>query len=723
VEEFNAVPHHPLTTASSTADASLFTTAQFQPTSMALVLAFVANVRPLISLATPATPTLSGNGLTWERVASVTTDAGDRRLTCFRAMGDAPTRDVVRISFADDIQDVCAWSIVEYTEVATSGSSGAGAVGQSVVATETDVKMVVNLTPADAARDRTVGAIILESTDAEAVSPGAGFSEIHQQNATQFFSNGLTLQTEDSTTGVGTIAWTWANSQDAAAIVVDVKGKQPTTSTTPTSTDPATALIRRFEPILHFHPRESFVPVNAKRFVESAALWAARSPFDDKSSWGTAPSVKAGQLSTDANADHYLGKPENIVADKSHERFLELGGWKDASESHEATVTATSTNVYADRTEILRRYNSDLADSKFWYHAERFDTRRLITLANSVIAPGLKTTLANFRNPELLCYYLLYPAHEQGVDSATCSNIQAKEVACHTGDWHCIAILLEGDGPTTAADKYTPKFFGITGLRPKPVTTPTGEKFRPYAFDPEGRVTMKVESWRTGSPDSPVQPDVVGDHPRFYVAHGSHSMYIDAGEHEVSPFDEANSPAGCGHFDTPSAIPPPASDGGSTPKSNEEIFAIFFAKLIAGGLLGALGLGYISGLIESIAYGSEPFGAGSHPTTLDPPKADASPPTGAAGITVRPKNVAVPGVTSAEPVWPSDGHMVDMIVDRSRQVWWPSDDGTAGYRGRWGQRVAADPLPHRAGVKFPEFWKMFLIALEQGFGDRSLTRP
>jgi hypothetical protein len=67
--------------------------------------------------------------------------------------------------------------------------------------------------------------------------------------------------------------------------------------------------------------------------------------------------------------------------------------------------------------------------------------------------------------------------------------------------------------------------------------------------------------------------------------------------------------------------------------------------------------------------------------------------------------------------------MVDMIVDRSRQVWWPSDDGTAGYRGRWGQRVAADPLPHRAGVKFPEFWKMFLIALEQGFGDRSLTRP
>ncbi len=713
---------HPLTTDSSTADASLFTTAKFQPTPMALVLAFVANVRPLISLATPTTPMLRGNGLTWERVASVTTDAGDRRLTCFRAMGDAPTRDVVSISFADDIQDICAWSIVEYTDVDTSGSSGAGAVGQSVVATGTDVKIDVNLTPADATRDRTVGAIILESTDAEAVSAGAGFSEIHQQNATQIFNKGLTLQTQDSTTGVGTIAWTWANSQDAAAIVIDVKGKQPT-STTPTNTDPATALIRRFEPILHFHPQESFVPVNAQRFVESAALWAAKSPFDDKNSWGTAPLVKAGQLSTDANANHYLGKPENIVADKSHERFLEFGGWKDPSESPEATVTATSTNVYSDRTEILRRYNSDLADSKFWYHAERFGTTRLAALANSVTAPALTTTLANFRNPELLCYYLFYPAHEQGVDSATCNNLQAKEVACHAGDWQCIAILLEGDGPNTAADKYTPKFFGITGLRPKPVTTPTGEKFRPYAFDPEGRVAMKVESWRTGAPDSPVQPDVVGDHPRFYVARGSHSLYFDAGEHEVSPFEEANSPAGCGHFDTPSAIPPPASDGGGSGWNSTAAYFTLLAKAVAGGLFGAFFQGLVAGIIELIASASAPFGAGSDPTTLDPPKADASPPTGAAGITVRPKNVAVPDVTSLEPVWPSDDHMVDIIVDRSRQVWWPSDDGTAGYRGRWGQRVASDPLPHRAGVKFPEFWKMFLIALEQGFGDHSLTRP
>jgi hypothetical protein len=32
-------------------------------------------------------------------------------------------------------------------------------------------------------------------------------------------------------------------------------------------------------------------------------------------------------------------------------------------------------------------------------------------------------------------------------------------------------------------------------------------------------------------------------------------------------------------------------------------------------------------------------------------------------------------------------------------------------------------VPHRAGVKFPEFWKMMLTALEQGFGDGSLTRP
>ena len=97
---------------------------------------------------------------------------------------------------------------------------------------------------------------------------------------------------------------------------------------------------------------------------------------------------------------------------------------------------------------------------------------------------------------------------------------------------------------------------------------------------------------------------------------------------------------------------------------------------------------------------------------------------------MRPTDLTIPGVTTQLENWRCQqglqgavGRKYDFIVNRRDQVWWPSDDGTAGYRGRWGQRVTSDPLPHRAGVRFPEFWKMFLIALEHGFGSGDLNRP
>ncbi|MGE5695259.1 MAG: hypothetical protein ACM4D3_08465, partial [Candidatus Sericytochromatia bacterium] len=486
--------------------------------------------------------------------------------------------------------------------------------------------------------------------------------------------------------------------------------------------DPTQALIRRFEPILHLHPQESFFPVDAKRYVEHAALWAGRPPFDNKTSWGTKPLVKAGQLSTDPASADYLGKPANILADEANERFLELGGWKDQDQNHQPTVSATSTNLYADRKKIFDVYTSELVDSKFWYHAELFDEARLGNLAHKVSAPDLTKTLGNFKHPALLCYYLFYPAHEESVGQDSCPNVEAKEVACHAGDWHCVALLLEGDG-TTAPDKYTPKFFGITGARPTPVTDGEGDRYRPHAFDAEGRTTMKVEAWRSGSPTTPVQPDVIGDNPRFYVARGSHSMYTTPGTHEVSPFDDASSAMGCGKFDTPSAVPPPSTPSEPTLDPDVEAVLIAIAKIVLGGLLGSVTLGWIEACIESIVT-APPFGADpGPPPALDSPDPDAAPSAAAGSVTVRPRNAAIPGLSTEEHFWPGDEDVQSLIVNRHDQVWWPSDDGSGGFRGRWGQRVASDPLPHRAGVKFPKFWKMFLTALEQGFSDQSLDRP
>lgn len=719
-----------LTTGSSTDDLSQFTTAQLQPSGSALVLVFVANLRGPFTAGTLATPTVNGCGLTWEPVTSVLTSDGDMRLTCLRALGAAPTRGALTIGFGDDVQGTCAWSVVEYQDVNTGGLNGAGAIGLSNNIIGTDAGLTVSAPPIDPARDRVVGAVILAPADGQShtVTPGAGLTELDEQDTTQLFGRSLTLQTEEGAVGASKCSWSWTGQIPAAAVVISVKGKPAATTAPPTTGNPTEDLARRFEPILHMHPGESFVPVNAERYVENAALWAATVPFDTQSSWGAAPLVKAGTLSANQNEPGtYLGTANFLVADATRERFLELGGWKNAEQGHEPDTAAGNTNLYADRKAIFDAYEGTLKDSRFWYHTELFDTARLTRLAATVPAPALSATLGNVKNPALLCYYLFYPAHEETVGQDTCPNVEAKEFACHAGDWQCIALLLEGDGSGVAAN-FTPKYFGITGARPAPEIKDGAQVYRPYAFDADGRVAMKVEPWRQGSTTTTVQPDVVGDHPRFFVSRGSHSMYTVAGNHEVGSYDDAIAPLGCGKFDTPSAIPPPPAPPGGL-STGEEATVITITKTVIGGILHALFLGYVAGLIEAIIHTSKPFGADPPPPTTDKPNPDAAPASPGAGTTVRPKDLAIDGVTTgfqnwaaAQGVQSADGRHYDFVVDRGTQIWWPSDDGTTGFRGRWGQRVTADPLPRRSGVHFPEFWKMFLTALEEGFSSGALPR-
>ena len=718
----------PLTTGNSVTNTSQYATADIQPSAGALVLTFVVNVRPLVSLGTLATPTIVSNGLTWELVDTVLAADGERRLTCLRARGPAPVRGPLTIAFADQLQESCAWSVVEYTGVETSGLHGGGAIGLTQTANAAGTSLDATFTPADPTRDRTIGAIMLQQ--ARAVSAGAGFTEIHEQGPVEPFGKSLTLHTQDCNPGTTRIGWTWAGGiLTANALIIGIKSARPVGSTGVPTLD----LIRRYEPILHLHPEESFVPVNAKRYAEASALWGAGAPFDDKSRWGTAPLIRPGQVSAALNEPgEYLGRPDYVASDANRERFLELGGWKDRNETREPGVTATSTNPYVDRVEILRRYGTDLADSKFWYHAEIFDTARLKALAGRTTGLNLTATLANFANPIMVCYYLFYPAHEQSVGKGSCTNVEAKEFACHAGDWHCVALLFDGAGPPSP-ETYTPRFFGITGSRPTPVVSGGVETFRPHAFDAERRMVVKVEPWRRGSASTPVQPELVGDHPRFYVARGSHSMYTKPGPHDVSPFEDARTPLGCGKFDTPSAVPPAVGSPGTSAAEDNSV-EIVLVKMIAGAAWGPLGAiaGLFAGAAEAIASPT-PFGVAAvpppPPPPVDPANVDTAPTAAGQGLTVRPAAIPIPGVTQNLFDWQSKQNVqagnrkYDFIVDRATQVWWPSDDGTAGFRGRWGQRVASDPVPHRAGVKFPEFWRMFLTALEQGFSEKTLARP
>lgn len=123
--------------------------------------------------------------------------------------------------------------------------------------------------------------------------------------------------------------------------------------------------------------------------------------------------------------------------------------------------------------------------------------------------------------------------------------------------------------------------------------------------------------------------------------------------------------------------------------------------------------------MEGHPLGSGIDAVGTAPTPKpEKPEPDVAPGPGAFGKVVHPKDLTLTDPPGAEFVkWAADenveiaGRHYNFIVNRPAQIWWPSDDGKSGYRGRWGPLVTNDPVRRRAGMRFPEFWQMFFIAL------------
>ena len=707
-----------LTGGAGVEQASIFTTAVIQPGAQRLVLVFVGSARPGLFASAPSIPTVNGVGLAWQQVN--TSASGDRRLTCFRAMGQ-PVSGPLIIDFAGEAQDHCAWTVVEYDGVDTTGVGGAAAIAQSKPATAATAGASVALAPStDPSRNPTVAAVMLALADrpSKPVTPGAGFTEIDEQGVTHTpFGKSTTLQVQDSAISNGTILWTWSGAENSASIAIELKAAPVVVTTPPppgtTPTDPVEALVRRFEPVLTFHPDEQFFPVDAKRFVESAALWSANWITDDKATWSGVPGdpfprqplVTGGSLAAvSGESGKYLDDPALQPSAPTVELFLELGGWKDLNEAHVGEVSADSANLYADRSEIARRYREDLEPSRFWYHAEIFDLTRLSILAAGVGGiPEVAKAFASYREPTLLCYYFFFPAHVQSVGQDSCTNIEAKEVSCHAGDWQCMALLLDGDN-SGKPESYTPKFFGHTGL-------PTGDG-RPSDTHGRSVTAMHVEAWKTGG-EAPLMLTTVGDHPHLYVAAGTHSLYTTPGTHEVNPYWEYSKPLNCGRIDGTDIE---LLDSGVT-----EAFETLLIKALAAGLFGAFGLGLIAGWIEAIA---------NLPDLPEPTPPDPIPPDstaiGPTGTTARPAGLDVPGIAGTFQDWrvardlSVGGRTYDFVVDRDTQGFWPHDDGVRGYRGNWGQPVSPGAF-RRGGRPFPPFWQMFLTAVEYGVTTKQLT--
>jgi hypothetical protein len=439
-------------------------------------------------------------------------------------------------------------------------------------------------------------------------------------------------------------------------------------------------LIRDFEPILFFHggdanvPAERFFPSDAKRYLEHCALWKARDPFLTRADWGT-PLVEAGKLGAiDGEAPVFLGKKtpvgvfEFLETPSDQESFLDLAGWKPTG------TPFPPADCYADLDRLAELYqtDTDLRDSQFWYHAEFFDPSRLRLLFDvarnqggpdfmQLFAPRLSEP-AFLTDPALICYYLFFPGHEEGL--AGCQGIpEAMNFGSFAGEWACVAVLFNrplSGGP------YSPTHVGLTQRNVGII------KFR----DTEIRSGMRIFPWSAMHP--------YATHPRFVVASGSHGLYL-PGEvpKTVAPLTQVDSSAGsCGLAELPIWTAEPAF--GIPPA---QLFTILAPGKVAAGaasgsMLGPLGTmwGALAGFIWAIA---ETVEQSDRPDTLFSPSLS---PTvdfvSTAGKIVHPVGMLPPEADENRAVeWKSkDAHQVegrryDSTVDGTAQIIWPGDGG------------------------------------------------
>jgi hypothetical protein len=180
---FSAVAHGALVATGltsggdSTCDGPTASTASITPTSNSLVLACVVTE---IATGTAVLPTLTGNGLTWVQVATQLATSNLFRVTLFRASGASPSAGAVSIAISAN-QANCTWGIGEFTGQDTSGTSGSGAIVQSVANAGTGgiTSLVVNLAAFADSANAAFGCF--GNTNNTAVIPGTGFTEMGTQ--------------------------------------------------------------------------------------------------------------------------------------------------------------------------------------------------------------------------------------------------------------------------------------------------------------------------------------------------------------------------------------------------------------------------------------------------------------------------------------------------------------------------------------------------------------
>jgi hypothetical protein len=218
----SSITHTLLTAGNILANQTVYSTAAIAPAPNTLVTIAVMSHRG----SAPISPTVSGGGMaSWTQVATVDFDSltsppstVHRRLTIYRAMSAAPGSGPVTFTYSAQVSNV-EWIISQWSGVETSGTNGAGAIGQTGSAKADRVNgLSVPLGAFGTAANVAYGVFGVNS-QVLAVTPGAGFTEISEQPANEGTKGDLQAEWA---VNQPTITASWVNLK-AGALGVEIR--------------------------------------------------------------------------------------------------------------------------------------------------------------------------------------------------------------------------------------------------------------------------------------------------------------------------------------------------------------------------------------------------------------------------------------------------------------------------------------------------------------------
>lgn len=204
-----------LTSGNSASTANSYNTSSITPTAKYLQLLSVYHRNDASSVATPS---ISGCGLTWTQVVTVTDSGTEQRCTIFRATGESPTAGIVTISFGGQNQTQCSWSINEFSNVDVSGTNASNAIVQSssvIDESGSTSGKTITLSAFGTIKNAAFGCVRTGNT----VTPGSGFTELSETTTSTKFQTEWAINDN-------TVDWTWSTTTAyILACAVEIKAE------------------------------------------------------------------------------------------------------------------------------------------------------------------------------------------------------------------------------------------------------------------------------------------------------------------------------------------------------------------------------------------------------------------------------------------------------------------------------------------------------------------